>query len=106
MRHPIALLILTGVLVGGALAPGAASARDLTLPAMTPDALKAACAKAGGKFSQDPAHYGCGTDCAGKPGTDCLVDCAPGQKCIAQVIGGRRPHSVADALTKPERHAR
>ena len=94
-------------MVGATLALGdAAHARDMSLPATSADALKAICDKAGGKFSQDAAHYGCGTDCLGKPGTDCMVNCAPGQKCIAQVIGSRRPHTVAAALAKPERHAR
>lgn len=102
MRHPIALLILTGALA----LSGAAFASDLTLPATTADALKAVCDKAGGKFSQDSMGYDCGTDCSGKPGTDCVVHCADGKKCTAQVIGGRRPHSVAAALTAPARHRR
>jgi hypothetical protein len=80
-----------------------AHARDMTLPKATADELKAACAKAGGKFSQGGKIYGCGTDCNGKPGTDCTVDCVEGQRCTTQVIGGRRPHSVAEALTKPGR---
>jgi hypothetical protein len=71
------------------------------LPKTSPDALKSACDTAGGKFSQGSMGYGCGTDCKGGPGTDCIVHCFPGKKkCTAQVIGGRRPHSVAQALTK------
>jgi hypothetical protein len=81
-----------------------ASARDLTLPKTTADQLKAACDKAGGKFSQGDNIYGCGTDCAGKPGTDCTVNCSADKKCSAQVIGGRRPRSIADALMKRGRH--
>ncbi len=76
----------------------------MTLPKTTADALKSACDKAGGKFSQSATLYGCGTDCAGKPGTDCTVTCSADKKCTAQVVGGRRPRSVADALMKPGRH--
>jgi hypothetical protein len=93
------LLVLTGALVLG----GAALAKDLTLPKMDAAALKGVCNKAGGKFSEGPQRYGCGTNCHGGPGTDCIVNCARGEKCNAQVIGARRPHSVAEALTKPER---
>jgi hypothetical protein len=102
LRHPTALLILTSVLT----LSGAAIARDLTLPKTSAEAIKSACDKAGGKFSQDARSYDCGTDCHGGSGTDCVVHCEAGQKCTAQVIGGRRPHSVAEALTKPERHHR
>jgi hypothetical protein len=102
LRYPIAFLILTATLA----LSGAAHARDLTFPTMTADALKASCIKAGGKFSQDAQGFDCGTNCKGGPGTDCIVHCADGQKCTAQVIEGRRPHSVAAALTKPQRHAR
>jgi hypothetical protein len=102
MQHPIALLVLTGALA----LSGAAVAKDLTLPKTSADAIKSACDKAGGKFSQDDRGYGCGTDCHDGPGTDCIVYCPTGEKCTAQVIGGRRPHNVAAALTKPERHRR
>ncbi len=97
MRILSALLILNATL---ALALPA-SARDLTFPKTTADQLKAACDRAGGQFSQGDRNYGCGTDCQGKPGTDCMVNCTATQKCTAQVVGGRRPRSIADALTKP-----
>jgi hypothetical protein len=93
---------LIGVL--GVSAPSLA--RDITLRKHTADELKSACEKAGGKFSQDDKGYGCGTDCLGKPGTDCTVFCPSGERCVVQVVGGRRPHNVAEALTKPERHRR
>jgi hypothetical protein len=93
--------ILACLILLALAAPAAAS--DLTLPKTTADQLKAACDKAGGKFSQGDNIYGCGTDCAGKPGTDCTVNCQAGKRCTAQVVGGRRPRSVADALTKPGR---
>jgi len=99
MRTFTALLLLSVAFAAGA----PALARDLTFPKMSADQLKAACDKAGGKFSQDSTGNGCGTDCQGKPGTDCTVFCPGDQKCTAQVIGARRPHSVADALTKPTR---
>jgi len=106
LRHPTALLVLIGALVLSFALSGAALARDITLPKTGSEALQAACAKAGGKFSQDARGYGCGTDCAGGPGTDCTVYCPSGEKCTAQMIGSRRAHSVAEALTKPARHAR
>jgi len=80
-----------------------ASARDLTFPKTTADQLKAVCDKAGGHFSQGERNYGCGTDCRGKPGTDCIVTCTAAQKCTAQVVGARRPRSIADALSRPAR---
>lgn len=98
MRSTTALLILCALL---ALAP--AQARDITFPKMSADQLKAACDKAGGKYSEDATGIGCGTDCQGKPGTDCTVFCPANEKCTAQVIGARQPHNVADALTKPAR---
>jgi hypothetical protein len=96
----MALLILTGSLA----LSGASLARDITLPKTTAEELKGTCDKAGGKFSQDHNGYGCGTNCQGGPGTDCIVFCKTDRKCVAQVIGARRPHSVAEALTKPARH--
>jgi hypothetical protein len=96
--------ITTLIILAGALAlAGAASARDMTLPKMTPEALHAACDTAGGKFSQDSRGSGCGTDCLGKPGTACTVFCPANEKCTAQGLGGRRPHTVAEALTKSKR---
>jgi hypothetical protein len=96
------LLILSGGLALG----GAALARDLTLPRTNAEQLKDACTKAGGKFSQDVSGYDCGTDCKGGPSTDCTVHCTADQTCTAQVIGARRPRSVAEALTTPEGHRR
>jgi hypothetical protein len=102
VRHLTAFLVLAGALALGS----AATAKDLTLPKTSAEAIKSACDKAGGKFSQDAKSYGCGTDCHGGQGTDCVVYCETDQECTAQVIGGRRPHSVAAALTKPEQHRR
>lgn len=102
MRHLTTLLILTGALA----LSGAALASDLTLPKTNADQLKTVCTSAGGKFSQDAKGFGCGTDCRGGAGTDCTVYCPLDQKCTAQVIGARRPRSVAEALTTPERHRR
>ena len=103
MRHLTAVLVLTGALVAPLAPTDAALARDITLPKTTAALLKAACDKAGGSFSQGASDYGCGTDCQGHAGTDCTVHCAADQKCVAQVIGARRPHTVAEALTKPAR---
>ncbi len=102
MRNPTVLLILIG-----ALGLGAPSlARDITLHKTSVEEMKAACDKASGRFSQDPSGYGCATNCKGGIGSDCIVTCKPDKGCIAQVIGARRPHSLAEALTKPERHKR
>lgn len=102
MRTFTALFILSAALA----LSGAAQARDMTLPKTSADALKSACEKAGGKFSQDATIYGCGTDCLGKPGTDCTVNCTADEKCTAQVVGARHPRSIAEALTKPTKHER
>jgi hypothetical protein len=102
VRHLTSLLILAGALALG----GAALAGDVTLPKTNAEQLKSDCTKAGGKFSQDAKSIGCGTNCQGGPGTDCTVYCPIDQKCTAQVIGARRPRSVAEALTKPEQHRR
>ena len=100
MRY-IVPLILVGVL--GLSSPSLA--RDITLRKHTADEIKSACDQAGGRFSQDTKGYGCGTNCHGGRGTDCTVFCPNGERCVVQVIGGRRPHNVTQALTKPERHA-
>jgi len=92
------------VLIGALAVSGPSLAKDITLHKTSAEELKSTCDKVGGSFSQGPKRYGCGTNCHGGPGTDCIVSCAPDHKCVAQVIGGRRPHTVADALTKPGRH--
>jgi len=99
MRTFTALFVLSTAL---ALTAAPSLARDITLPKTTTEQLKAACDKAGGRFSQDAKIYGCGTDCQGKPGTDCTVTCSTDQKCTAQVVGARHPRSVADTLVKPK----
>lgn len=66
--------------------------------------IKSACDKVGGSFSQDPGGYGCGTNCQGKPGTDCVVACKNNDKsCFAQVPGRARPKSLPDALARSPR---
>ncbi len=102
MRNPTVLLILIGALGFGA----PSFARDIHVHKTSVEALKSACEKAGGRFSQDKGGYGCATNCKGGVGSDCIVTRKADQGCVAQVIGGRRPHTVAQALTKPERHAR
>jgi hypothetical protein len=102
MRNLTTTLILIGVFALG----GPALARDIYLPKQTAESLKTICDKAGGEFSQDSGGVGCGTDCHGKPGTDCTVYCKTGQKCVAQVIAGRRFRNIESALKAPERHRR
>ena len=94
MRILTSLFILLATLAVNGPSP----ARDMTLPKTPADALKSVCDKVGGKFSQGANLYACGTDCHGGAGTACIVSCAPDQKCVAQVIGGRRPRTVEDAL--------
>jgi hypothetical protein len=79
-------------------------ARDMALKKYTADEVKSVCAKVGGSFSQGEAIYGCGTDCHGKPGTECTVNCSADHKCIAQVVGGRRPHDLEQALQASGKH--
>jgi hypothetical protein len=102
LRNFIAPFILLGALGLG----GSALASDIPMHKHTADEIKSICTKVGGSFSQDAHAYGCGTDCHGGPGTDCIVSCNTDQICVAQVIGGRRPRTVLDALVKPERHKR
>ncbi len=102
MRKLTVQLILLGALALG----GPVYASDMYVPKQTTDELKAVCDKVGGKFSQDSNGYECGTDCHGKVGTDCTVFCRTGGRCVAQVIGGRRPHNALSALQVPEHKAR
>jgi hypothetical protein len=94
VRYAITLLVLSGSLALG----GAALARDMRLPKTSAADLQKICEKVGGSFSAGTTLYGCGTDCHGGKGTDCLVNCEPDKRCNAQVIGGRRPRTVEQAL--------
>jgi len=76
-------------------------ARDVSIGKHGAEEVKSVCEKAGGKFSQDTTGHYCGTNCHGGPGTDCVVSCQTGQTCIAQVIGGRRPTTLVNALEAP-----
>jgi hypothetical protein len=100
VRHLIIPTILLGII--GFSTPCFAS--DIYLGKHTAADLEAICTKAGGKFSQGSGGYGCGTDCHGGVGTACSVYCPTGEKCVAQVMGGRRPRHVLDALTGPKHH--
>lgn len=100
MRYLTFALVLTGAVGLG----GRSLARDIYLPKHSADEIKAVCDKVGGHFSQDSSGYSCGTNCRGSPGTDCIVFCRIGKKCVAQVIGGRRPRQVESALQAPPRH--
>jgi hypothetical protein len=102
VRNLTALLVLIGALA----VSGPSLARDIHLQKVSAEALKSTCAKIGGSFSQGPQRYACGTDCHGGSGTDCIVSCEPDHRCIAQVMGGRRPHNVLQALQAPTRHRR
>ena len=101
MRHWPALLVLSGTLAFS----GVALARDIHLHIkMSAQALQQTCKDVNGSFSQGPKRYGCGTDCKGQPGTECIVTCEVGKRCIAQVIGGHLPRTVKQALAPKKRH--
>jgi len=83
---------------------GSSMASETTMRKSSAEELKSVCAKAGGSFSQDAGGYGCGTNCQGKPGTDCVLACKNDQKtCFAQVPGRARPTSPLNALVRSPR---
>ena len=81
-----------------------ASASETAMRKFSPAEMKSVCDKVGGSFSQDAGGYGCGTNCQGKRGTDCVVACKNNDKgCFAQVPGRARPRSLPDALARSPR---
>jgi len=83
---------------------GSSIASETTMRKSSAEELKSVCDKAGGSFSQDAGGYGCGTNCQGKPGTDCVLACKNDQKaCFAQVPGRARPTSTLNALVRSPR---
>ena len=81
-----------------------ARASEAAMRKFSPAEMKSVCDKVGGSFSQDAGGYGCGTNCQGKPGTDCVVACKNNDKgCFAQVPGRARPRSLPDALARSPR---
>ena len=94
-------MLIPCVLLGIVALSGPSLANAINLRKHSADEVKSICDKVGGKFSQDAQGYGCGTDCRGRPGTDCLVSCKNGEPCFAQVIGARRPTTVLNALQAP-----
>ncbi|MGA7519726.1 MAG: hypothetical protein WBW28_22635, partial [Pseudolabrys sp.] len=69
MRTLIVLLILAATFD----LSGSSVASETTMRKSSAEELKSVCDKAGGSFSQDASGYGCGTNCEGKPGTDCVL---------------------------------
>jgi len=102
MRNLIAPIVLAGIL--GLWSP--AFANEVSLHKHSLEELKSVCDKVGGSFSQGADVYACGTDCHGKPGTACVVDCKADQTCFAQVIGGRRPTDLTNALQAPPQRSK
>jgi len=96
-KFSLSLVVMGSLAVG----LGSASAAEVTLGKFTPEQIKSACDKVGGKFSQDAQGYDCGTDCHGGAGTDCIVGCRGGDRCVAQVTGARRPRDILSALKAP-----
>lgn len=103
MKTSLALLIGLGL----ALTIRPSAAAEVNLQKTSAEGLKAVCEKSGGSFSQDGSGYGCGTDCHGGKGTDCIVFCPTSAKrCTAQVDGARRPKTLEQALTPISKHRR
>lgn len=101
MRILIVLLILVATFD---LSIGSSVASETTMRKSPAEELKSVCDKAGGSFSQDANGYGCGTNCEGKPGTDCVLACKNNEKnCFAQVPGRARPTSPLNALVRSPR---
>ena len=73
-------------------------AAEVSMQKHTAEEIKSVCDKVGGRFSQDAGGYGCGTNCQGGPGIDCIVNCKTGQVCFAQTIGSKRPKTLLNAL--------
>jgi len=95
---PLALIGALGLSVGPSLAQG------VSMHKHSVEELKNVCDKAGGSFSQDAGGYGCGTNCQGKPGTDCVVACIKWSRLhIAQFPGRGRPTSLLNALVRSPR---
>ena len=93
-------LIVPLILVGAFSLSGSALAQEVSLHKHTAAELKSVCDKVGGRFSQDAGGYGCGTNCQGKPGTDCVIGCKNDQNCTAQVPGRGRPTNLLNALER------
>jgi hypothetical protein len=101
VRHLSVALILVAAFGFNA---GSSTASETTMRKFTGEELKSVCDKAGGSFSQDAGGYGCGTNCQGKPGTDCAVACKHSDKnCFAQVPGRARPTSPLNVLVRSPR---
>jgi hypothetical protein len=95
---PISLAVILGFSVGLSMAS------ETTMRKASMEELKSVCDKAGGSFSQDAGGYGCGSNCQGKPGTDCVLACKNDEKsCFAQVPGRARPTSPLNALVRSPR---
>jgi hypothetical protein len=91
------------ILVNALSLSGSALALEVSMHKHSAAELKSVCDKAGGKFSQDAAGYDCGTNCQGKPGTDCVVGCKNDQNCTAQAPGRGHPNSLLNALVRSPR---
>ena len=101
MRNSTNFIILSVII---ALSIGSSMASETTMRKSTAEELKSVCDKAGGSFLQDAGGYGCGTNCQGKPGTDCVLACKNSEKgCFAQVPGRARPTSPLNALVRSPR---
>jgi hypothetical protein len=101
MRNSTNFIILNVII---ALSIGSSMASETTMRKSTAEELKSVCDKAGGSFSQDAGGYGCGTNCQGTPGTDCVLACKNSEKgCFAQVPGRARPTSPLNALVRSPR---
>ena len=101
MRYSTIPIIFAAIL---GFSVGSSMASETTMRKSSVEELKSVCDKAGGSFSQDAGGYGCGSNCQGKPGTDCVLNCKNNEKsCFAQVPGRTRPTSPLNALVRSPR---
>lgn len=70
MRNLVTSLVLVAAF---GLSVGSFVASELAMHKYAAEELKRVYEKTGGSFSQDAGGYGYGTNCQGKPGTDCVV---------------------------------
>ena len=105
MRPPCAystIPIIFAAILGFSV--GSSMASETTMRKSSVEELKSVCDKAGGSFSQDAAGYGCGSNCQGKPGTDCVLNCKNNEKsCFAQVPGLFAPNKPFECTVRSPR---
>ena len=104
MKKTASIATLSLFISAAGLSVDSSLASETSMHKYSAEELKSVCDKAGGSYSQDAGGYGCGTNCQGKPGTDCVVACKNNDRnCFAQVPGRARPMSLPNALSRSPR---